>query len=219
MLELKQPEPGQWTVEANWAIPPTAPEQVNITVSEKTDVFVRTHGLRPHYKIGEPVHFNVDAMEVVGSKKQPLLNASVQITLQKPEESLIQLVRAQSSNWVMFKDIVVDTSRDIDMFDDGAHDDHEAGDGIFAGTFTETDKNGPFVYTVKVNGQHRDGREVERLITGSFQVGSILQNPVSASEVMTYQLKAKNENESLYPDSNDDDMDLLERIKEMEGGG
>ncbi|MFC1776442.1 VWA domain-containing protein [Pseudomonadota bacterium] len=218
MLEIKQPEPGQWTLNADWAIPPKNPELVNITVSEKTDVFVRAHGLRPHYAIGEAVQFKVDAMEVINSKKQPLLNATVQITVQKPEEQLVRMIQAQSSNWTMFKDVVVDVSRDIAMFDDGVHDERAAGDGIFAGTFTETDKNGPFIYSVKIAGQHRDGRPVERTITGSFQVGSILQNPVSASEVMIYQQKATNRNDSLDPDS-DDDLDLLERIKEMEGDG
>lgn len=103
------------------------------------------------------------------------------------------------------------------MFDDGAHDERAAGDGIFAGTFAETDKNGPFVYTVKITGQHRDGRQVERTITGSFQVGSILQNPVTASAVMTYRHQAEAENETLDPDSDDTSLDLLERIEDMEG--
>lgn len=117
----------------------------------------------------------------------------------------------------MYRDVVVDVSRDVDMFDDGAHDERAAGDGIFAGTFTETDKNGPFIYTAKITGQHRDGRQVERTITGSFQVGSILQNPVSASAVMTYQHKAATENVSLDPNSDDTSLDLLDRIEEMEG--
>lgn len=219
MLEIKQPESGQWTLEADWAVPPSIPEQVNITVSEKTDVFVRTHGLRPYYAIGEPVQFKVDAMEVVGSKKQPLLDADVRITVQKPGEQFVRMIQAQSSNWTMFKDIEVDVSRDVTMFDDGAHDERAAGDGIFAGRFAETDINGPFVYSVKITGQHRDGREVERSITGSFQVGSILQNPVSASEVMMYKQQVPAENETLDPFSDDADQDLLDRIKEMEGDG
>ena len=142
-----------------------------------------------------------------------------------PKQQLPHLKQMDRGHYSRYYDsetiqkVAQDFSRDIEMFDDGAHDERTAGDGIFAGTFAETDKNGPFVYTVKITGQHRDGRQVERSIIGSFQVGSILQNPVSASEVMTYQQKASKENKSLDPDSDDKSMDLLDRIKEMEGDG
>ena len=202
----------------DWSVPPHTPEQVNITVSEKTDVFTRAHGLRPYYDVGQPVTFHVDAMEVVGRRKQPLRNASVSVVLQKPEEAMVRMVQAQASNWTMYKDVVVDVTRDIDLADNGGNGDLAAMDGVFTGTFAETDRNGPYVYTVKVTGSKQDGTPVEREIVGSFQVGPILQNKVTTGQIVNFHERTVPKDFSLDELLSDDNiLDPLEQIENMEG--
>ena len=67
-----------------------------------------------------------------------------------------------------------------------------------------------------ITGQHRNGEEVQRIITGSFQVGPILGNQLSASELMLQQQRSGIKNESLDSLLEDTDSDLLDRIEGME---
>ncbi len=86
----------------------------------------------------------------------------------------------------MYRDVLIDTTRNLSLFDDWALDDYRARDGIFANTFNETDKNGVYLVTAGVRGQKQNGQPVERSVKGSFQVGSIERNPVTTSQIRQY---------------------------------
>ncbi|WP_294105348.1 hypothetical protein [Thiolapillus sp.] len=60
MLEVKDPASGAWNIEVSWADAPPVPEQVNISIAEKSDVFAWMNGFRPLYSVNEPVTINVN---------------------------------------------------------------------------------------------------------------------------------------------------------------
>ncbi len=72
------------------------------------------------------------------------------------------------------------------MFDDGAHDDYKAGDGIFGGFFTETQLDGSYIVTAHIVGQKEDGSGVNRQSVSSFQVGPLNKTKVTTSQIMQY---------------------------------
>lgn len=191
MLELKNPQLGKWTIEVGWAVPPLVTERVNLIITEKTDIFVRIHGFRPQYSISEPVVINVDAQELVGSdRKIPLTNLKLDIQVQKPGPEMIRIVKARSSNWTMYKDVMLDVTRNITLIDDGNHDDYKKGDGIFGGTFTETDTNGAYLVTVNITGQKRNGESVEKTLIGVFQIGPITSNQITTGQTLQFMEQA-----------------------------
>jgi surface antigen/uncharacterized protein YegL len=192
MLELMNPMPGRWSVESAWSVPPIEAEQVNILVTEKTDSFVRIHGFRSQYAIGEPVTIKIDAQEQVSpGRKLPLIDPRISVEVKKPGAEMIRMVQAQSSNWTVYKDVMQDVTRDIALSDDGLHDDYRENDGIFAGTFTETDKNGPYIVSATVRGKTQSGVFVEKTSIGVFQVGSIAENQVTTGQTLHYMDEAQ----------------------------
>jgi hypothetical protein len=209
LLEIANPAAGEWQLMAEWSEPPTTTEQVNINVTEKNDVFLRMGGIRPHYQIGQSVDFELAVMEVLNNRKEQLRNVSVEVIINKPQEEMIRLVQARSSNWTMFKDVVQDVVRHIDLNSDPT--------GKFSGRFSETDVNGPFVYEVKIVGQKSSGEALTRSITGSFQVGSILQNRVKTSDVMMFQERVVPKEISLEDLLSDDSIyDLESELEESD---
>lgn len=216
MLGIPTPAPGKWSIELSWAESPQEAEQVNLLIAEKSDVFVRMHGFRPQYSIGEAVTINVDADEMLGTRKVPLEKASVSIKVQKPGPELIRLVQAQSSNWTMYKDVVLDVTRDVMLSDDGTHDDYKPGDGIFGGTFTETDKNGAYLVTATVKGKKRNGESVEKILISTFQVGPITDNQITTSQTMQYMEQAKPHINDATPYSNETIQQPLQQIDELQ---
>jgi hypothetical protein len=139
----------------------------------------------PQYTKGQPVTINVLAKESRNGRKMPLRNAAVRVMVQKPGPRLIRLVKAQSANWSMYHDVKADITRELELFDDGRHDDYRANDGIFGNTFHETDVNGAYFVRAAVSGEHA-GQSVSRNLLASFQVGPISQNQVTSSQTLTY---------------------------------
>lgn len=217
MLELENPLLGEWTIEVDWAVPPLVTERVNLMITEKTDAFVRIHGFRPQYSISEPVVINVDAQELVGSgRKIPLTNLKLDIQVQKPGPDMIRLVKARSSNWTMYKDVMLDVTRKVKLFDDGNHDDYKVGDGIYGGTFTETDKNGAYLVTVNITGQKQNGGSVEKTLIGVFQVGPITNNQVTTGQTLHYMEQIKAHIDDSTPLSNEITQQPLYEIDKLQ---
>jgi len=184
--KINKPQPGKWKLETSWAIAPKIPEQVNILVTEKSNIFSQILSFRPQYKKSESVTINVIAKELVGLKKIPLGQVSVKAKIQKPGEQMIRMVKAQSTNWSMYKDVVNNVTRELELFDDGQHDDYKAGDGIFGNTFQETDMQGAYLVTANITAQKNSGESIEKSLLASFQVGPISQNRVNNTQTLQY---------------------------------
>ena len=96
------------------------------------------------------------------------------------------MIQAQSTNFRVYNDVVQDITREIDLFDDGKHNDYKPDDGIFGGFFTETQLNGSYIVTAYIEGSKANGTHVSRRSTGTFQVGSLHNAEVTTSEIMQY---------------------------------
>jgi len=218
MLEINNPVPGKWRVELRWKDAPPTAEQVNILVTEKNNVFVRMHGLKSNYSLGQTVDVNTDAFEVVNNRKIPLQNASVKIEIKKPGEEVVRLIQAQSTSWTMYKDVLNDIRRDVTMFDDGGHSDYKSRDGVFGGSYTETDKNGLYMITATITGKKKNGEAVQKTIINTFQVGSIMNNPVSASQTMHFIQQAEEHIDDSTAVSTDLLQQPLNKIESLQQG-
>lgn len=78
--------------------------------------------------------------------------------------------------------------QEIDLYDDGAHDDYDARDGIFAGTFLGSDIPGPYLVTLRIEG-HSRGKDISRQIQESFQIGPIQHNKLTISDFIKIKYK------------------------------
>lgn len=190
MLELPNPSPGVWRIETHWVKPPPVAGQVRILVTEKTNVTASILPFDPKYRKGQPVTINVMAKGLGKGQRKPLRSGAVRVAVQKPGVELIRLVKAQSSNWSMYQDVLVDNTRELVLYDDGMHDDYSANDGIYGNTFRETDLNGAYLVRASVAGEHA-GQAVSRELLASFQVGPIENNKVTNSQTLAYMRGAK----------------------------
>ena len=141
---------------------------------------------------------------------------SIAAKVQKPGPQMVRMVQAQSTNWTMYKDVALDVTRELELFDDGNHDDYKAGDGIFGNTFRETNLQGGYLVTADIRGQKRSGEKTEKTLRATFQVGPITSNKVSNSQTLRYidQAQANLDNSSAYSD------ELLgEPLQEIENMG
>ena len=187
LLEVEHPAAGEWEVRIRWQEPPQRPEQVNVSVAEETDVMANVFGLEPEYRRGEPVDLDVQFLEATSGRRRPLHGVDAEVEVQKPGGPRInRMIQARSSNWRMYKHVMESATREVDVFDDGAHDDYRPGDGVYGGRFTETDENGIYIVTARLEGRKQDGRRVRRTVKASFQVGPIHNNRVTTSQVLGY---------------------------------
>jgi len=186
MMEVYNPQGGVWNMEIRWKDPPPEGEQVNILISEKSDLFANILPFQNQNRLRQPVDIRVQVMELIGDKRVPLNNAVIKIEIKKPGPEFIRMVHAQSENWIMYKDTMLDITRNLNLFDDGGHNDNDSGDGTFANTFSETDKNGAYLITATITGMKQNSGEIKKILKGSFQVGSISKNTVTSSQVLNY---------------------------------
>jgi hypothetical protein len=218
LIELNSPQSGQWMIKAKWAEPPPGEgEQVNISITEKSDVLANLLAFKPKYNIGEPVDIAVYAVELKNDEEKILENAKVTVEIKKAGPEMIRMVQAQSTNWTMYKDVMLDITRDIGLFDDGAHNDYKAGDGIFGNTFNETDKNGAYLVTAIIKGKKQNGEKVEKILQGSFQVGPISQNAVTTSQILQYTDQAQSHIENTTPYKEESFSKPAQEIDRLQG--
>jgi hypothetical protein len=195
--QMINPEPGRWRLDLSWDEAPEVAERVNLLVSEHTDVYTSILGFSPQYTANDKVTINVHATELdEGNNKIPLKDATVQARVRIPGPEIIQMILAQSSNLRVYRDVLQDVTREIELFDDGKHNDYNRGDGIFGAYFTETQLNGPYIVTAHIKGTATGGRSVDRYSTGSFHVGSLQDAEVTTSRIVQYTRKIE---EQLMP--------------------
>jgi len=217
MLEVYNPRGGNWVMELRWADPPAVGEQVNILVSEKSDIFANILPFHNEYRLNQPVDIKVQVAELVGNKRVFLKKAAVHVEIKKPGPEMIRMVQARSQRWTMYKDVMLDITRDVILFDNGAHDDYNPNDGIFGNTFPETDKKGAYLVTAKISGEKQNGEKIEKTLRGSFQVGPISQNIVTTSQVLQYMDQAKSHIDDKTPYKEDILRKPLKEIKRLQG--
>ena len=70
------------------------------------------------------------------------------------------------------------------LFDDGSHHDWAGDDGVYANTYSGTDKEGSYMWRFNVQGRLPDGSPFSRLITLATFVGINVSPTVSATQVL-----------------------------------
>lgn len=219
VLRVLSAEPGQWRVDVDWEQPPETPEQVHVSIAEKSDVYVRMHGFQSAYEPGDAVTISVQVAEVVGAKKVPLQDASIQVDLLKPDAAITRLVKSQNRDWTMYAGVVERNTSTLLLRDDGRHDDYGAGDGIFSAVFRDTKANGTYIVKASVRGRIKSGGNVEKLVRGYFQVGDIRRNAVTSSEKLSMLKEAEHQNGTIdnnTPYSEDVLSDPANSIEELQ---
>jgi len=214
MLEINQPQSGRWTINLYWTVPPPATEQVNISVSEKSDIFTNSLGFRSQYARREPVLINIQAAEVVGERRRiPLKNASVTLQIQKPVSQLARMIQSGRIDWSMLLKLLKGNSRKLKLFDDGLHDEYHPRDGIFGNAFKETDENGAYLVTATIAGRKQNGESIKKKLQSSFQVGPIKENKITLSQALRFMGKSSGQLQQLIKDPQKDFNRLLRKQK------
>jgi hypothetical protein len=158
-----------------------------LLLSEHTDVYTSILGFSPEYVAGQKVIITVQAAELDGgNNKKPIRNARVWAEVQIPDQEMIRMISAKGSKFRVSEDIIQDITRNVDLFDDGAHDDYKAGDGIFGGYFNETQINGSYIVKAYIEGQKENGSGVNRQSVSSFQVGKLSNVKATTSQIMQF---------------------------------
>lgn len=178
-----QAEPGLWKMKLRGYDIPQEGEQINVSISGSSDIYSNFLTFQPEYKRGQKVLIRVEVARIVDNQKIPLEGVKVKAKIEGPAPQLLKKVgeRRLEINLFKFLEGLIFKKQEIDLYDDGMHDDYGSKDGIFAGTFWGGDVEGPYLVTVNINGQF-EGKIISRQIQESFQVGPIQNNQITISD-------------------------------------
>ncbi len=113
------PEQGNWTVKVKGSSVSPQGEGYTVTLFMKKDVMITLFTGRDVYEPNETVVILSQLM----SNAQPVLNATLSVTITRPDSSTTQLT----------------------LFDDGLHNDNSTNDGIYGNNFSSTDIEGTYL--------------------------------------------------------------------------
>jgi surface antigen len=183
-------EPGLWEVRLKGFGFPPGGEQVNVSISGESEVYSNFLTFQPEYQKGQKVLIRAEVADASRSQKMPLENVKVKAKIEGPTPQLLKKVGEGKFEIDPFKFLsrLFLKQQEIDLYDDGAHDDYDARDGIYAATFLGGDVPGPYLVTLRIEGQSR-GKDISRQIQESFQIGPIQNNKLTISDFIKIKYK------------------------------
>ena len=183
-------ETGIWELRLSGQDLPQEGEQINVSISGKSETYSNFLTFQPEYKQGQRVLIRVEVADVTGNQKIPLENIKVKAKIEGPTPQLLKKVgeRKFEINPFTFLIGLFLKQQEIDLYDDGAHDDYDSKDGIYGGTFLGGDILGPYLVTAIIEGQSQ-GKIISRQIQESFQIGSIQNNKLTISDFIQIKFK------------------------------
>ena len=185
-------ETGIWELRLNGQGLPQEGEQINVSISGKSETYSNFLTFQPEYKQGQRVLIRVEVADVVGNQKIPLENIKVKAKIEGPTPQLLKKVgkgKFEINPFTILIGLFL-KKQEIDLYDDGAHDDYDSRDGIYGGTFLGGDIPGPYLVTAIIEGQSQ-GKIISRQIQESFQIGSIQNNKLTISDFIQIKFKKK----------------------------
>jgi len=185
-----QSQPGIWQVELQGFGLPQEGEQVNISVSGKSDLYTNFLTFQPEYTRSQNVLIAFEIAEIINSQKMSLQDVRVKAEVQKPSTKIYQMVKSGQIDWGTLLEEFIKHKSTIDLYDDGLHEDYQSGDGIYANTFTGVDVNGPYLITLLIEGKKSNGESITRKVVDTFQVGPIEKNELTVSETIAFLAQA-----------------------------
>ena len=185
-------ETGIWELRLSGQDLPQEGEQINVSISGKSETYSNFLTFQPEYKQGQRVLIRVEVADVAGNQKIPLENIKVKAKIEGPTPQLLKKVGEGKFEINPFKLLMglILKQQEIDLYDDGAHDDYDSRDGIYGGTFLGGDIPGPYLVTAIIEGQSQ-GKILSRQIQESFQIGSIQNNKLTISDFIQIKFKKK----------------------------
>lgn len=145
-----------------------AGESYTVRVTAQAVLTARFYLDRNSYLTTEPIKFVVTL-----SDQQPIRNATVQVSVQAPSQAAAAI---RSSEWINVNDDTVpDLAKvaefnawyaqpvtTITLYDDGLHGDGPANDGVYANTFSGTNRPGTWVFSMSAGGWSNLGETFAR---------------------------------------------------------
>ena len=185
-------ETGIWELSLSGQDLPQEGEQINVSISGKSETYSNFLTFQPEYKQGQRVLIRVEVADVTGNQKIPLENIKVKAKIEGPTPQLLKKVGKGKFEINPFTFLIglFLKQQEIDLYDDGAHDDYDSRDGIYGGTFLGGDIPGPYLVTAIIEGQSQ-GKIISRQIQESFQIGSIQNNKLTISDFIQIKFKKK----------------------------
>ncbi|RLI32629.1 hypothetical protein DRO66_11135, partial [Candidatus Bathyarchaeota archaeon] len=176
-------ETGIWELRLSGQGLPQEGEQINVSISGKSETYSNFLTFQPEYKQGQRVLIRVEVADVAGNQKIPLENIKVKAKIEGPTPQLLKKVgkgKFEINPFTILIGLFL-KKQEIDLYDDGAHDDYDSKDGIYGGTFLGGDIPGPYLVTAIIEGQSQ-GKIISRQIQESFQIGPIQNNKLTISD-------------------------------------
>jgi hypothetical protein len=137
---VDNPMQGAWKMRITGTDIPPEGEPYSIVVTGTSDFITNLLPFEPHYVIGDTVRIGIRISEKTGDTAHPIIGATTSVTVVRPDGRIEVL----------------------NLFDDGAHNDNAAGDGIYAGDYTNVDILG--TYLIRVSVQNGFSREIQQQI-------------------------------------------------------
>ncbi len=195
LLEIENPQAGDWKVDIAGHDLPRRGEQVNFHCYGVSGVFSNMLGFQPSYSSRKPVRIGVKLANVQDGHLTSLTGATVTAEIKKPSSRLKSLALGRSSqssrSRVLRADDVLEIltevrslTRKITLYDDGLHDDFRADDGIYGNTYEDATSNGPYLVTIDCDVRSITGKRMRRKLQESFQVGRIERNSFTISDFL-----------------------------------
>lgn len=142
---VNSPTSGEWKMKAKGTDIPPEGEQYNLTVTATSDLITNLLALEPSYSVGDTVRIGIRIKEKIGDTSEPVLGATASAEIVRPDGRI----------------------NSLELFDDGSHNDMKAGDGVYANSYTNVDKEGK--YLIRVNATNDFSREIQdEVIVGAI---------------------------------------------------
>ena len=142
---VDNPMPGEWKMRITGTDIPPEGEPYSIVVTGTSDFVTNLLAFESAYAIGDTVRIGIRISEKTGDTAHPIIGATTSATIVRPDG------RIETFN----------------LFDDGAHNDNAAKDGIYAADYINVDVLG--TYLIRVSVQNGFSREIQhQIIVGAI---------------------------------------------------
>ena len=137
---VDNPMQGEWKMRMTGTDIPPGGEPYSIVVTGTSDFVTNLLAFEPTYAIGNTVRIGIRISKKMGDTTEPIIGATTSASIVRPDGRIETLT----------------------LFDDGAHNDNAANDGIYAENYTNVDILG--TYLIRVSVQNGFSREIQQQI-------------------------------------------------------
>jgi len=172
--DIASPQAGAWEMNVMATDVPPGGEEYRATVTAEAQVTMRTYFDRKEYSLGQPITMTA----VISDNIAPIRGATVTATVAPPGVRA-SASRRDRSNWITVnggdamppshqRDGKASSSKsfastvEMTLYDDGAHNDGGAHDGVYSNVFTATTVPGSYTFNIHAAGKTNTGEQFTR---------------------------------------------------------